>query len=165
MAASENIKGMFQKILKVVPQWLSSSIYFMVQKQPPELFYEKRCSQKFRKIYRKTPVPGSLRNFIKKETLAQVSSCEFAKFLRTTLIQNTSRQLLLTILTYGKAFKFFITIMPLQVLQHTLQIFLENHSPNNVTNNFSSILSFQIMFYTIFLLNCSILLCKYGPRQ
>ena len=26
------------------------------QKQPPEVFYEKRCSWKFRKIYRKTPV-------------------------------------------------------------------------------------------------------------
>ena len=30
------------------------------QKQPPEVFYEKRCFWKFRKIYRKTPVPGSL---------------------------------------------------------------------------------------------------------
>ena len=30
------------------------------QKQPPEVFYEKRCSWKFRKIHRKTPVPESL---------------------------------------------------------------------------------------------------------
>ena len=102
---------------------------------------------------------------LKKKLWHRCLPVNFAKFLRTTLIQNTSRQLLLTILTYGKAFKFFITVMPLQVLQHTLQIFLENHSHNNVTNNFSSILSFQIMFYTIFLLNCSILLCKNGPRQ
>ena len=31
-----------------------------IQKQPPEVFYEKRCSCKFHKIYRKTPVPESL---------------------------------------------------------------------------------------------------------
>ena len=31
-----------------------------VQKQPPKVFYRKRCSQKFRKIHRKTPVPESL---------------------------------------------------------------------------------------------------------
>ena len=30
------------------------------QKQPPEVFYNKRRSQKFPKIYRKTPVPESL---------------------------------------------------------------------------------------------------------
>ena len=30
------------------------------QKQPPEMFYKKRCSQKLNKILRKTPVPGSL---------------------------------------------------------------------------------------------------------
>ena len=33
-----------------------------IRKQPPEVFYKKRCSEKFRKIYRKTPVPGSLFN-------------------------------------------------------------------------------------------------------
>ena len=32
------------------------------QKQPPEVFYKKRCSYKFRKIHRKTPVPESLFN-------------------------------------------------------------------------------------------------------
>ena len=30
------------------------------QKQPPEVFCKKRCSQKFRKIHRKAPVPESL---------------------------------------------------------------------------------------------------------
>ena len=30
------------------------------QKQPPEVFYNKRCCLKFCKIYRKTPVPESL---------------------------------------------------------------------------------------------------------
>ena len=28
--------------------------------QPPEVFYGKRCSQKFQKIHRKTPAPESL---------------------------------------------------------------------------------------------------------
>ena len=30
------------------------------QKQPWEVSYKKRCSQKFRKIHRKTPVPETL---------------------------------------------------------------------------------------------------------
>ena len=34
-------------------------------------------------------------NFIKKETLAHMFSCEFYEFLRTPFLQNTSRQLLL----------------------------------------------------------------------
>ena len=32
---------------------------------------------------------------LKKETLTQAFSCDFAKFLRTTFLQNTSKQLLL----------------------------------------------------------------------
>ena len=31
-----------------------------LQKQPPEVFYKRRCSQKFRKIHNKRPVPESL---------------------------------------------------------------------------------------------------------
>ena len=31
-----------------------------VQKQPPEVFYRKMCSEKFRKIQSKTTVPESL---------------------------------------------------------------------------------------------------------
>ena len=32
----------------------------LFQKQPPEMFYKKRCSKKFRKIQRKTSVPEHL---------------------------------------------------------------------------------------------------------
>ena len=35
-------------------------------------------------------------NFVKKDTLAQVFPVNFAKFLRTTFLQNTSGRLLLT---------------------------------------------------------------------
>ena len=59
------------------------------QKQPSDVFYEKRssggvlqkrCSLIFCKIHRKMPVPESLScNFIKKETLTQVFACEFRK--------------------------------------------------------------------------------------
>ena len=45
------------------------------QQQPPEVFYNKRCSWKFRKIHRKTPVP---------EALAQVFSCEFCEISKNT---------------------------------------------------------------------------------
>ena len=61
------------------------------QEQPPEVFYAKRCSQKFHKFHSKTPVPEShlvsslimlqaqAYNFIKKEALAQVFSCEISE--------------------------------------------------------------------------------------
>ena len=35
-------------------------LFFQTQKQPPEMFYEKRCFYKSHKIYRKTHVPASL---------------------------------------------------------------------------------------------------------
>ena len=56
------------------------------QKQPPEVFCEKRCSWKFHKIHRKTPVPESL-FLIKLQalgTLAQVFSCEFCEISKNT---------------------------------------------------------------------------------
>ena len=76
-----------------------------VQKHPPEVFCKKICSWKFRKIHRKTPVPeaffnkvAGLRpatllknriwsqasNFIKRETLVQVFSCEFCEISKNT---------------------------------------------------------------------------------
>ena len=51
---------------------------YEVQKQPAEVFCKKRYPKKFRKIYRKTPVPTS--RFLKScrpEALAQVFSCQF----------------------------------------------------------------------------------------
>ena len=48
------------------------------QKQPTEVFCKKRCSWKFCKIHKKTPVPENP-----------------AKFLKTTFLQNRSGQLLL----------------------------------------------------------------------
>ena len=66
---------------------------YLVQKWPSEVFFAKRCSQKFHKIHRKTPVPESLfkqsckpeaSNFIKKKTLAQVFSCGFCEISKNT---------------------------------------------------------------------------------
>ena len=62
-----------------------------VQKQPPDMFCKKRCSQKFRKtLYQSlffNKVAG-LRpeacNFIKKETLAQVFPCELCEISKIT---------------------------------------------------------------------------------
>ena len=87
-----------------------------VQKQPPEAFCKKMCSWKFHKIHRKTPVPESFLNkvadlrpatllkkrlwpqacnFLKKETLVQVFSCEFCEMSKNVFLQNTSGRLLL----------------------------------------------------------------------
>ena len=64
-----------------------------MQKQSPEVFCKKRCSYNFRKTHRKTPVPKSPCNFIKKETLAQVFSCKFCKISKNTFLQNTRGRL------------------------------------------------------------------------
>ena len=67
------------------------------QKHPPDVFYKKKCSEKFFKIHGKTLVPEFLfnKNFIKKETLAQLCSCEFCEIFKNTIYQNTSVRLLL----------------------------------------------------------------------
>ena len=59
-------------------------VFNQVQKKPPDVFSKKRCSEKFHKFYRKTPVLESLFkkvaglqgcNFIK-ETPIQLFLCE-----------------------------------------------------------------------------------------
>ena len=45
--------------LRIPINFVVSCVLFL-QKQPPELFCKKRCSEKFRKIHEKTPVAGSL---------------------------------------------------------------------------------------------------------
>ena len=79
--------------------WNVWEIYLMyVQKQPPDVFYRKRCSLKFHKIHRRTPVPGSRAcNFIKKETLSQVP-VNFTKCLRTPFLTEHLRWLLLYVI-------------------------------------------------------------------
>ena len=47
--------------------------------------FAKKYSQKFRKIHRKTPVPESACNCIKKEALRQVFSCELYKISKNTV--------------------------------------------------------------------------------
>ena len=46
-----------------------------MQKQPPEVFYVKRCPWKFHKIHRKTPV-------------SERFPVNFAKFLRTPFLEH-----------------------------------------------------------------------------
>ena len=53
----------------------------------PEVLCKKWCSKNLNKIHRKTPVPESPffnKNFIKKETLTQVFSCEFCEISKNT---------------------------------------------------------------------------------
>ena len=53
--------------------------------QPPEVLCKKKSFWKFRKIHRKTPVPEpEACNFIQKETLGQVFSCEFWQISKNT---------------------------------------------------------------------------------
>ena len=63
--------------------------FMLTQKQPTEMFCEKRCSNKFRKILRKNLCQSLLFNkvagLIKKETLAQVFSCEFCEICKSTI--------------------------------------------------------------------------------
>ena len=55
------------------------------QKQPPEVFCGKKCSQKFHKIHRKVPVPElHFQQSCRPQALAQVFSCEFCEISRNT---------------------------------------------------------------------------------
>ena len=62
--------------LCLLHKFLSNKQSSHIQKQSPEVFFKKRCSQKFRKIHRKTPVPESLfqpANFLKKNIFYRTS--------------------------------------------------------------------------------------------
>ena len=82
---------------QTVKSWNTWKPYFhisqtsSIQKQPPEVFCERRCSWKFRKIHRKTPAPESLlskvaglrhANLLKKRLAHRCLPVNFAKFLR-----------------------------------------------------------------------------------
>ena len=97
-----------------------------LQNQPPAVFYKKKYSEKFHKIHRKTPVsesfliklqastpPENIRKpmvflrfqgVLRPATLFQkrlwhrCSPVNFAKFLRTPFLQNTSQRLLLALI-------------------------------------------------------------------
>ena len=91
---------------------LSDCIYILrywvsIQKQPPEVFYEKRCSLNFRRIQGNhlfqslffSKVAG-LRSatLLKRRLWHRCFPVNFAKFLRTAFLQNTSERLLLCII-------------------------------------------------------------------
>ena len=59
----------FAEFLRTLPVAASEDEHDETQKQPPEVFYRKRCQ-----AY----------NFIKKEILAQVFSCEFYEIFKNT---------------------------------------------------------------------------------
>ena len=77
------------------------------QKQPPEVFYRKGYSEKFRDIYKKTPALESpfnrlagfkTCNFFKKRNQRRGFPVNVIKFLRTLILKKISKQLLLPFL-------------------------------------------------------------------
>ena len=83
-------------------------------KQPPEVFCKKRCSQKCCKIHRKTQAQAC--NFIKKESLAQVFSCEFCEISKNTFFTEHVRTTASLLGKQGKIL-FYFTSKALLVLQ------------------------------------------------
>ena len=60
--------------------------FLQLQKQPPQVFCKKKCSQKFRKFGWKTPVLESL--FYKVVLQHRCFPVKFVKFLRTPILKN-----------------------------------------------------------------------------
>ena len=74
-----------------------SNIYNKAEKQAPEMFCKKRCSQKFRKINRKTPVPepqtfnkvpGQACTLLKQRLWHRCFPVDFNKLLRTRFAEH-----------------------------------------------------------------------------
>ena len=86
------------KNYKIFDRFSASLIWWLwsIQKQPPEVFYLKRCSYKFTKFTRQGLCQILFFNkrkactFIKKETLAQVFSCEFCETSKNTFSPRAS---------------------------------------------------------------------------
>ena len=82
-----------KKLNKYLSRSLFQTVLQIYNTQKQHCSIKTGCSYKFRKIHKKIPVPKPLFkwscrpqawNFIKKETLTEVFSCEFAKFVRTS---------------------------------------------------------------------------------
>ena len=61
-----------------------------LQKQPPEVFYSKKCSENFLQNSKEKPVPGSLFWEKKKRFWHRCFPVNSTGFLRTSFLQNTS---------------------------------------------------------------------------
>ena len=90
-------KGFGKIFSKFTVNSLCWSLFF--QKQPPEVFCKKRCSSKFRTkltgkhlcqsfFFNKVAVLRPA-NVFKKETLAQVFSCEFREIFKNNFLTDT----------------------------------------------------------------------------
>ena len=75
------------------------NFFSVFRKSSSEVFCKKRCSQIFRKIHRKTPVPESL-FFLKNKDWYRCFPVHFVKFLIIPFLQNTLGRLLLLFLRY-----------------------------------------------------------------
>ena len=77
--------------------------YFYIRSSRPEVFYEKRCSQKFHEMHRKNLCQSLFFNkvaglgpvaLLNKRLRHRRFPVDFVKFLRTPFLQNTSGRLL-----------------------------------------------------------------------
>ena len=96
----------------------------LTQKQPQEVFYKKRCSQKFRKIHQSlffNKVAGlRLATLLKKKLWHRSVPVSFTKFLRTPFLQNSSGRLLLSTLQNSRKLqlKVFLSITGLNIFEN-----------------------------------------------
>ena len=74
----------------------------------------KRCSQKFHKIHRETPVPATL---LKKRLWHRCFPVNFMKFLRTPFLQNTSGGCSLTQFSHTEIFEVYHALCNKQILK------------------------------------------------
>ena len=87
------IERVFQWLHPTQPTWPQKKPIF--QKQPPDVFCKKIVLRNFAKCHMKTPVPEHLQLYSKR-LWHRCFPVNFAKFLRTPFLQNTSGRLLLT---------------------------------------------------------------------
>ena len=79
-------------------EYIDSMSSPLFQKQPPEMFYEKSCSQK--QENRKTPVLESLFNKVA-GLRHRCFPVNFVNILKTPFLQNTSGRLLLVVICFA----------------------------------------------------------------
>ena len=85
------------------------------QKQPPDVFCKKRCSEKFRNFQRKIPVLKSLFNEVAGPQVFFFSQVDFfpvnnAKLLKTPILRNIGQRLLLFIFIFIFFYFFFFLV-------------------------------------------------------
>ena len=123
-----------------------------LQKQPPQVFWKKRCSQQIRKIHWKTPEQSLFFHKVagfslwKQRLWHRWFYVNFVTFVRTIFLQNTSERLLLSFWEH----RTFHSKVPFSL---SFIILKKSYSESNLEKRCSMLFMFSSLYFKLWKIN------------